>query len=235
MIAILSDIHGNLSALRAVLKMALSLGCKRIISLGDVVGYHAQPGECIDLLRAHDAINIMGNHDSYLVEGTDCPRSKIVTEIADYQRRIISSSQVEWLSRSVSVLIEGGNYFTHGGWENPRDQYLYRVKPSDIPEGAVNLFTGHTHVQKLFRFGDRQYCNPGSVGQPRDGDSRAAFAVLSGNDIQLHRVEYDIDQTATAMKQAGFPPGYYENLYIGAQIGGRIDKVVIASNPEQVP
>jgi predicted phosphodiesterase len=235
MIAVLSDIHGNLPALQAVLRTASKLGCDRIISLGDVVGYYAQPGECIDLLKAHDAINIMGNHDGYLIDGTDCPRSKIVAEIADYQRGIISPGQVEWLATSVPVLIEGGNYFTHGGWENPRDQYLYRVKPSDIPTGAINLFTGHTHVQILIRFGEQQYCNPGSVGQPRDGDSRAAFAVLSGNDIRLHRVEYDIDQTASAMKQAGFPPGYYENLYIGAQIGGRVDKVVIASDIAQFP
>lgn len=227
MIAVLSDIHGNLPALQAVLQAAESAGCDRIISLGDVAGYYAQPGECIDLLRAHDAINIMGNHDSYLVNSSDCPRSKIVTEITNYQRGIVSPDQVEWLSRSLTTLTEGGNYFTHGGWSDPLDQYLYRISPSDIPTGAKNLLTGHTHVQVLVEFGEQKYCNPGSVGQPRDGDSRAAFAILDGYDIRLHRIEYAIDQTALAMQQAGFPPKYYENLYIGAQIGGRIDKVTI--------
>ncbi len=229
MIAILSDIHGNLPALQAVLHTACSLGCTRFISLGDVVGYYAQPGECIDLLKSHGAINIIGNHDSYLLSGTNCPRSKMVSEITNYQRGIVSSAQLEWLSRSVSTLIEDGNYFVHGGWQDPLDQYLYKISASHIPHEAINFFTGHTHVQILVEFDQQKYCNPGSVGQPRDGDSRAAFAVLSGNDIHLYRVEYDIDQAAHAMRMAGFPQKYYENLYIGAQIGGRIDKVAVVS------
>ena len=229
MIAVVSDIHGNLPALQAVVSAAWSLGCNRIISLGDVAGYYAQPGECIDLLKAHNAINIMGNHDKYLASGTNCPRSKAVSEITNYQRGIVSSEQVLWLSKSVSTLTEDGNYFAHGGWQDPLDQYLYKVSAKHIPPGAINLFTGHTHVQALIEFGQQKYCNPGSVGQPRDGDPRAAFAVLCGNDIHLHRIEYDIDQTACAMKAAGLPPRYYENLYIGAQIGGRIDTVTVDS------
>ncbi len=224
--AIISDIHGNLPALQAVLRAISSLGCTSILSLGDVVGYYAQPGECIDVLRAHNIPNIMGNHDSYLVTGTDCPRSKMVSEITAYHRSIISAEQRNWLAGSMSTLVEDGNYFAHGGWEDPIDQYLYKVTAKDIPGGAVNLVTGHTHVQALIRLGDRQYCNPGSVGQPRDGDPHAAFATLTGHEIKLHRVEYDIDRAAEAMSKAGFPPRYYENLYIGAQIGGRIDKII---------
>ena len=230
MIAILSDIHGNLPALQAVLRAAWSLGCDRIISLGDVAGYYAQPGECIDLLKTHNAINIMGNHDSYLVSGTNCPRSKMVTEITNYQRSIVTPAQVQWLSKSLPSLIEGYNFFAHGSWQDPLDQYLYKVSQSHIPMGAKNLFTGHTHVQILIEFGEQKYCNPGSVGQPRDGNPRAAFAVLVGYAIHLHRVEYDIDQTAYAMKKAGFPQKYYENLYIGSQIGGRIDKITVGLN-----
>ena len=173
MIAILSDIHGNLPALQAALGAALSLGCNRVISLGDVAGYYAQPGECIDCLKEHGAVNIMGNHDGYLVTGDSCPRSKLVSEITNYQRSIVSPEQLEWLAKSLPYLIEGGNYFTHGGWKDYQDQYLYKVSALDIPEGAINLFTGHTHVQTLIEFGPRRYCNPGSVGQPRDGDPRA--------------------------------------------------------------
>ncbi len=228
MIAILSDIHGNLPALQAVLDALPPLGCNRIISLGDVVGYYAQPGECIDLLNASGAINIMGNHDHYLVSGSNCPRSRLVSEMGEYQRRIVSPAQIEWLSKSRSTLTEGDNYFAHGSWQDPLDGYLYEISPSLLPAGARNLLTGHTHVQALLEFGDRRFCNPGSVGQPRDGDPRAAFASLHGSDIHLHRVEYDTDQTAFAMKAAGFSSHYYENLYSGAQIGGRIDKVVVA-------
>lgn len=233
MIAILSDIHGNLPALKSVLQTASSLGCDRIISLGDVVGYYAQPGECIDLLRAYNAVNIMGNHDSYLVKGTNCRRSKMVCEIINFQRSIINQEQMEWLTKSISALIEDRKYFTHGGFQDPIDQYLYEVSMSDIPAGADCLFTGHTHVQVLIDFNGLKYCNPGSVGQPRDGDPRAAFAAILGNDVYLYRVEYDIDQTAYAMNKAGFSSKFYKNLYIGSQIGGRIDKVTKVSPNEK--
>ena len=72
MIAIISDVHGNLPALRAVIDAALKLGCTRLLSLGDVVGYYAQPGKCIDMLRTHGVVNIMGNHDHYLASGEGC-------------------------------------------------------------------------------------------------------------------------------------------------------------------
>lgn len=230
MIGILSDIHGNLPALKAVLAAGRGLGCRRFISLGDVVGYYAQPGECIDLLREHEVLNIMGNHDHYMVEGLACPRSRMVSEIMTFQRCVVTPTQVAWLARSVPMLIEGDTHFVHGGPEDPLDQYLYRVNEGSIPAHARRLFSGHTHVQVLADFGARQYCNPGSVGQPRDGDPRAAFAVLGDDEVTLHRVPYDIDKTAAAMKAAGFPAHYSECLYIGAQIGGRIDKVIIERN-----
>lgn len=227
MIAILSDIHGNLPALQAVLDAALKRGCSRIISLGDMVGYYAQPGECIDLLRSYDAINIMGNHDRYLVQGSSCPRSRTVSRIAEYQRTVVTEDQLSWLSCSPPFHMDGRNLFVHGGPNDPEDQYLYAVSETTIPDGVENLFSGHTHVQVLARFGHKAYCNPGSVGQPRDGDRRAAYAVLDNDEITLQRVVYDIERTVDAMKRAGFEPRCYENLYSGAQIGGRIDHVKI--------
>ena len=161
------------------MRAALSLGCSQIISLGDVVGYYAQPGEFIDLLSAHSAINIMGNHDNYLVSGTNCPRPRLISEIVDYQQQIVSPAQIGWLSRSLSILIEGDNYFAHGSWHDPFDEYLYEISPSHIPTGAKNLMTGHTHVQVLFELGDQRYCNPGSVGQPRDGDPERRLHLLT--------------------------------------------------------
>jgi predicted phosphodiesterase len=227
-IAVVSDIHGNLPALSAVLDRAFALGCDRIISLGDVVGYYAMPGACIDLLKEHDATNIMGNHDYYLVTDSACPRSRLVNELAAFQRDSLTDRHIAWLAKSPSHLIEGGQFFTHGGWNDFLDQYLYHVTAADIPEEAETLFTGHTHVQALLEFGSKRYCNPGSVGQPRDGDPRAAFATIADGAIELHRVPYDIDRMASAMKAAGFPSRVYENLYIGSQIGGRIDSIVRA-------
>jgi len=225
MIAILSDIHGNLPALQAVMHDALAQGCQRFISLGDVVSYYAEPGECIDLLRKHRALNIMGNHDRYLVSGSNCPRSRAVSRMLAYQQTLVSAEQLAWLAQSPASYREGEYYFVHGGPEDPQDQYLYQVSEETIPADARILFSGHTHVQVLAEFATKIYCNPGSVGQPRDGDSRAAYAILAEGKIILQRVNYDIGKTVEKMKQAGFEPFFYTNLYLGAQIGGRIDKI----------
>ena len=227
--AIISDIHGNLPALEAVIARIDVLGCDEILCLGDVVGYYAQPVECVEMLRNRGIVNILGNHDHYIVSGQGCPRSKLVSEIIEFQRRIIPPDQVEWLRTSRRSIIDGHDHFFHGGPDDPVDQYIYAVSGDLFPEGARRLFAGHTHVQALIEFGDRTFCNPGAVGQPRDGDPRAAFAILSDDGIALHRVEYDIDRTAFHMRQAGFPAKCYENLYLGAQIGGRIDKIATAA------
>lgn len=230
MIAVISDVHSNLAALRAVLARIDALGCDDILSLGDVVGYCAQPAECVELLRERDVVNILGNHDQYIASGSGCPRSRLVSEICAFQQGKLSPEDIDWLSASRSRVVRGAYYFVHGGWEDPVDQYLYEVGPKDIPAEAEILFAGHTHVQTLLHVGEKLFCNPGSVGQPRDGNPRAAFATLSDGEIELHRVEYDIDETAFHIRQAGFPARCYENLYIGAQIGGRIDRVALAPN-----
>ncbi|MBU1309933.1 MAG: metallophosphatase family protein [Gammaproteobacteria bacterium] len=226
-IAILSDIHANFSALEAVLADAKQRGCTRFISLGDVAGYGAEPGLCINLLREHHAINLMGNHDNYLIGGSVCPRSRMVNEIIGYQRTVVNAEQLSWLANSQPYLIEKNDYFTHGGWDDFQDQYLYNISEDVMPPNANRFLTGHTHVQTLAHFGDRLYCNPGSVGQPRDGNPNAAYAVLGPDFVEILRVEYDINRAAAAMKAAGFPERYYQNLFIGAQIGGRIDSVII--------
>lgn len=227
MLAILSDIHSNLAALEAVVADARKLGCVRFISLGDVAGYGAQLGECIDVLGSLHAINILGNHDSYITQNKNCPRSRVVSQIIEYQRRMLNGKQLEWMKDSVNRLQDDGILFIHGGPENPLDQYLYKITKDIIPCGVRWLFSGHTHVQTLVDYGMSGYCNPGSVGQPRDGDNRAAYAVMDGDAIALRRIPYDIDRTANAMKAAGFEQFCYENLYAGAQIGGRIDHVEI--------
>ncbi len=233
MLALLSDIHGNLPALEAVVANARAQGCTRFLSLGDVAGYYAQPGECIDMLRELGATNILGNHDSYITLDQSCPRSRVVTEIIQYQKSILKPDQVAWLSGSLDSLREDGHLYVHGGPEDPRDQYLYAISADRIPDGVRLLCSGHTHVQIHVDFGDRAYCNPGSVGQPRDGDCRSAYAILHDGKVALQRVPYDIDRTAATMRAAGFEPFCYENLYKGAQIGGRIDAIKILQNTDE--
>ncbi|WP_267912139.1 metallophosphoesterase family protein [Melaminivora jejuensis] len=107
------------------------------------------------------------------------------------------------------------------------DQYLYVIDERTVPDSKGRLFSGHTHVQVLMELASGKiYCNPGSVGQPRDGDCRAAYAIIKDDCIELRRVSYDIDAAAFAMQSAGFEAFIYEGLYKGAQIGGRIDRVV---------
>ena len=225
MLAILSDIHANLAALEAVVADAREKGCNRFISLGDVVGYGPNPAECIELLCSIDAVNILGNHDSYIALDESCPRSRIVSKIIDYQRTLLLPEHINWLKKSIPLLREKSFLFLHGGPDDPKDQYIYSISQNMIPEGVDWLFSGHTHVQSIVDFNGRGYCNPGSVGQPRDGDYRAAYATFDGHEIKLHRVDYNISQTVFAMKEAGFDAFCYENLYHGTQIGGRIDRI----------
>ena len=232
MIGVVSDIHGNLPALEAVLAKIDELGCQQIISLGDVTGYYAQPAECIDLLIEREAIQLLGNHDKYLVDGRGCPRSRTVSGLLKHQERAVTAAQIEFLSGLQSRHDEGNASFVHGGWRDPTDQYIYRVREDLFPSGFQFFFSGHTHVQcRISLANDRIFCNPGSVGQPRDGDPRAAFAVFSGDSVELHRVKYDIDKTAKAMQDAGYTEArLWMNLYEGAQIGGRVDKITVVDN-----
>jgi predicted phosphodiesterase len=234
MLAIISDVHANLAALEAVLADSRSRGCTNFISLGDVVGYGPQPAECIELLATLNVPNILGNHDSYITHNQNCSRSRVVSQIIEYQRSLLSSSQIEWLRNSHDSLIRDEMLFVHGGPDNLRDQYLYKVRPTTVPEGFQWLFSGHTHVQVFADFGYCSYCNPGSVGQPRDGDWRAAYATFDGEHVHLHRVEYDVDRTVRLMKDAGFEAFCYENLYKGTQIGGRIDSVSVIPYKENL-
>lgn len=232
MLAIIADVHGNLPALEAVLADSIGYGCTRIVSLGDVGGYYSQVNECIDLLLRANVPNVMGNHDYYLISGTGCPRSHSASLCLDYQRRILTQKSFDYLRGSVEQMTEGDLNLVHGGWKDPRDEYLYKVSRSYFADRAGRFFlSGHTHVQCLADFGDKVYCNPGSVGQPRDGDPRAAYAILRNGGIELRRVPYDIECTAKAMRQAGFDQALYRNLFAGEKIGGGLAQVEIAMEP----
>jgi putative phosphoesterase len=217
MIAIISDIHGNNIALKEVLSAIDDLGIKNIYCLGDVVGYYSQVNECCEELRKRDIKCVLGNHDWYMISNTFCKRSKSANDCLNYQKGIITKENLEWLS-SFPVHIKLDDLFiVHGGWENPIDEYL---DPSDnYFDSMSNKFfaSGHTHKQSMKEFGDKTYCNPGSVGQPRDGNNKAAFATFNGKEFELHRVGYNIELVCKLMDQAGFSDYYYNRLYSGAE------------------
>jgi len=216
-IAFIADIHGNYEALKAVFSALDNLGISRVYCAGDIVGYYSQVNECCHALMSRGIPSVMGNHDWYMAGGGFCPRSKSVNDCLAYQRGVIEKGNMDWL-KSLPVQIQIDKIqMVHGGWADPVDEYL---KPTEEYFKRVmgDVFvSGHTHIQTLQKFGNKTYCNPGSVGQPRDGDPRAAFAVYDGTDFNLHRVEYDMQKVFDLMESAGFNDYYYGGLKTGAK------------------
>lgn len=218
MIALISDIHGNYVALKEVLKAIDDMGISRIYCLGDVIGYYSQVNECCNELRRRKIPSLMGNHDWYMVSGTGCPRSRSVNDCLKYQRKVISQENLLWLAEQPVWRKVDGLSMVHGGWGNPIDEYLDPPNEEYFHSIEGRFFaSGHCHVQRVIDFGDRVYCNPGSVGQPRDRDNRAAFAVFDGNEFALHRVAYDYSKVGQLMEQAGFSGYYYGCLKVGSR------------------
>lgn len=228
MIAIIADIHGNLPALEAVLAGIEKQGCEKIISLGDVAGYYPFLNDCINILRERNVINLIGNHDYYLLSGLGCPRSKSANFLSKIQIKDLAPANLSWLAQSKLCFKADKTFMVHGGIDNPIDEYIYTITDkyfSRIP--FQTIFTGHTHIQGKFELKNGQvYCNPGSVGQPRDGNCDAAFAILKNNgEINLHRVEYDIDRVVFSLRKEGVDQALFNNLYQGTRIGGKVDNV----------
>lgn len=217
MIALISDIHGNFVALKEVLSTIDRLKIKDIYCLGDIVGYYSQVNECCNELQKRNVKCILGNHDWYMISNTNCPRSNSVNDCLKYQRSIITNSNLQWLT-SFPVYRKINNLsLVHGGWTNPIDEY---VNPNQeyfdlIPD--YFFASGHTHKQILKSFDKKIYCNPGSVGQPRDGNYKAAFATFDGKNFELFRIDYNVDEVCKLMRQAGFSEYYYNRLYTGSE------------------
>lgn len=228
MMAIISDVHANLAALEAILADIDAQGCTEILSLGDVIGYNAEPEECVQLMKARAIRNILGNHDSYITTGQNCERSAAVASIIDDHRTRLSAESVGWLRQSMGQMRRDDMLFLHGGPDDPVDQYIYEVNQALFPEGVNLLFAGHTHVQTCLEVGGKTFCNPGSVGQPRDGDPRAAYAILDGREIRLRRVAYDVARTIRVMDERGYEPYKSRGLAVGAQINGKISTITVS-------
>lgn len=220
--AFISDIHGNYEALKAVLAELDRFGIDQVYCAGDVVGYYSQVNECCEALRERAVPCVMGNHDWYMVGGGSCPRSRSVNACLAYQRKVISADNLEWLSSFPVHRRIGDIRIVHGGWADPIDEYL---DPStDYLKRLEGKFfvSGHTHRQIVLQSGEKAYCNPGSVGQPRDGDPRAAFALFENDKFRLCRVEYDMQKVFSLMEAAGFGDYFYGGLKTGAPMLRRL-------------
>jgi predicted phosphodiesterase len=231
--AILSDIHGNLAALQAVLRDIAAQNCEQIICLGDVVGYGPEPQLCVDAVQEFDAC-ILGNHDLAALFDPEGFSSAAEQAILWTRKQLESGDKpencrrrLEFLARLPRVRREATCLFVHGSVRNPINEYVF---PEDVHnrrkmEKLFSMvqkvcFQGHTHVPGVFtsemKFlrpadiqhayqmnGEKVMVNVGSVGQPRDGDWRSCYVVLDEPWIYFRRVEYNVTETAQKIYATG--------------------------------
>ncbi|WP_226482229.1 metallophosphoesterase family protein [Natrinema amylolyticum] len=209
-VGLVSDIHGNRVALEAVLEDMPPVD--EILCAGDVVGYNPWPGDCVDELRARDVPTVMGNHDAAVVEDAPFRFNGMAKAGVDHAKRQLSDEQLEWLADLPGERLEcdGRVKLVHGHPDDP-DRYTRYTYPEEFSPRMLDdedvLVLGHTHDQGARQFAEGIVVNPGSVGQPRDGDPRAGYAVLDLDalTVDTHRVEYDIDAVRNAVEDAGLP------------------------------
>ena len=230
-IIILADIHGNLAALDAVLDDAKTHGgIGKVWCLGDIVGYGPDPGACIETVAALNPVIVAGNHDRGATGKLDPawfnPEAAMALE---WTKKQLRPDQDAWLDNLPLTREEGDWLLVHG---SPLDPLLEYVLSAGIAEKNLErchsqyCLVGHSHVPVAHRqekdgvkpiglqpgvglvIGEmRMMVNPGSVGQPRDGDPRASYAVLDteASMLRLQRVEYDISATQDRMMAVGLP------------------------------
>jgi len=241
-IAVVSDIHANLVALEAVLKHAGDVD--GVWCMGDSVGYGPQPGECVARLRDAGALWVAGNHERAATGAIGVEEfNSSAAAAALWTRGQLSHDDKTHLDALPETVVEGDFTLVHGTLRWPIWEYLVDEE-SALGHLALQQtpfgFVGHTHVPAIvtemsdspqgcdmrrLRDGEtvtldsqaRLVLNPGGVGQPRDGDKRASYAVLdtSAGTFTLHRVEYEIAITQGLMEDAGLPARLIERLAIG--------------------
>src|SRR4051812_32751050 len=237
-IAVLSDIHANLPALEAVLAAADPVDA--VWHLGDVVGYGPEPDAVVERLRDAGAVGVRGNHDAAACGGPEIewfnPEARRAME---WTRATIAPTTVAWLSEQPERRTTDGCQLVHGSPREPIWEYV-----TSVPIARANLaemdapigLHGHTHIPVAFvedkgrvsvvaperetvleLRGRRALINPGSVGQPRDGDPEASFMILDpgAGTVTWHRVAYDIEAVQRSMRDAGLPPSLGARLAVG--------------------
>jgi len=237
--AIISDLHANLPALTAVLDEIDRVGVDRIVCLGDVVGYNANPNECVKIIRERQIPTLCGNHDAVAC-GTADPWgfNPIALAAALWTRQNLEPSHLAWL-RGLPDSQRFPDFLAVHGSPTNRDIYLFgwedaMPQMNFLRSQSISLcFFGHTHCPGIFSMDgvytikngaglvlgedDVFLVNPGSVGQPRDGDPRAAYGIFDTEtrEFQLARVAYPVEQAAGRIIEAGLPQFLAERLSLG--------------------
>jgi putative phosphoesterase len=236
-VAVITDVHANLPALQATLVRIDELGIGRIFCGGDLVGYGPDPNEVCALIAERAIPTIYGNYDYAIARDLDDCGCAYITA----HDRELGQRSVEWTlahtGRSSKDFMRGlpfdlgfavGSTSVHLVHGSPRkvNEYLFEDKPASLyerlaaAESADVLVFGHTHKPWVREFGGVLFVNCGSVGKPKDGDPRAAFAVLEpgadGVAVTIERVAYDAAAVAAQVREAGLPAEFADKLLLAA-------------------
>jgi predicted phosphodiesterase len=237
-IAIFGDIHANLEALEVVLADAREQGCTSYICLGDVVGYNANPRECLQIVQSLKCPVVKGNHDDYASSDSSLESFNPLAEVAiQWTRDQLTPLEKAWLGALSLISKIRGFTVVHASLEDPGG-WGYVLNQLDAAASFSKqttklCFFGHTHnprayikdssvvglpFEQLIVEPDKRYfVNVGSVGQPRDGDWRAAYVVFDEEKrmIRLRRLRYDLAKTQGKILAAGLPPRLADRLAYG--------------------
>ncbi|MCL5096730.1 MAG: metallophosphatase family protein [Candidatus Omnitrophica bacterium] len=236
--AIIADIHANLEALEVVLLDAKKERCTHYACLGDVVGYNANPRECLDIIREMGMPCVKGNHDEYCSTGGDLNGfNPHASEAINWTRKQLNDEDREWLRNLKYVRLVANFSIVHSTLDGPqRWGYVFdklAAAASFTYQNTGVCFFGHTHVPVAFirdsvirggtysKFkiepGRKYFINVGSVGQSRDGVAKATYVTYDLDDgtIELRRLDYDMAKTQAKIRAAGLPERLAERLALG--------------------
>jgi predicted phosphodiesterase len=245
-VAAISDIHANLAALEAVLEAIDGAGVEEIWCLGDTVGYGADPDACADLVRERCALCLVGNHDLAVLGALDIASfSEAAAAAVAWTKENVAARTLELLRELDPVGLRKDIALFHASPRDPVWEYVLSAEQADAcltvqPERIALI--GHSHVALFFvrrdaagidhdvhgaqasddtllDLGEGSWLvNPGSVGQPRDGDPRAAWLELDTDPqtARFHRVDYDVERASAAIAAAGLPKRLADRLHVGS-------------------
>ncbi len=244
-IVVISDVHANLIALREVLKGSDELQRDALWCLGDVAGYGPEPQACIDLVREAASLCLAGNHDRAVTGQLSLADfSPDARAAAEWQQSQIDAEGLAWLASLPSLTEEAGVTLTHGSPRGPVWEYVINETIASANAAFFDTslcLIGHSHLaiawlletshwrqraalvrqapDEPLRLNEpmRWLLNPGSVGQPRDGDPRASYALLDTDAMTWtwHRRTYDVDAVERAIREMGLPPRLGQRLHSG--------------------
>jgi predicted phosphodiesterase len=242
-IGVFGDIHNNYEAMTACYQLFIEEGVDTVVCTGDVVGYGGSPVECLDFMIEHEIPCVKGNHDYYTTcLNDDWDIQPYAKAVVRWMQDTLDSKYIEWLEKLPYVLDVGGVSFVHASLEVQDGSswpYILNAQTAMFHffmQKTRVCFFGHTHIPLLFsgEEGDVKFellasgilpqeknlkllLNPGSVGQPRDFDSRSAVVIFDTEEesLELYRVEYDIDTAQTKILDAGLPMELAKRLSTG--------------------